>query len=101
MEESFFSLPLCIIININCTGQIQYTHWAARGITAVELYYGQKIKDIRTFNHIVPQAWWNPDYTKDCGNMMVIALIMLVLSYAMMLFRNRRVVNRAKLAEHC
>eukprot|EP01034_Spumella_vulgaris_P045930 gene45930-57256_t len=72
-------------------GQLFYTHWSARGITTAELYYGQNIKDVQSFNSIVPEEWYDPDLSTDCWNMVVIALALQVGAFAVMMFRNRRV----------
>jgi hypothetical protein len=72
-------------------GQLFYTHWSARGITTAELFYGQNIKDVNSFNSIVPEEWYDPDLNADCVNMVLISLALQVGAFLLLLYRNRRV----------
>jgi hypothetical protein len=71
-------------------GLIVYTHWAARGICVTELWYGQGLNNLEDYNTFVPISWKDPNYTNDCLAMLLITLLLLMLSFVFMLYKNRR-----------
>eukprot|EP01034_Spumella_vulgaris_P045929 gene45929-57255_t len=71
-------------------GYVMYTQWAARGIVAAELYYGQNIKNVDAFNGIVSDVWIDPDINKDCGMMVLIGALLQIVAFSALLFANRR-----------
>eukprot|EP01031_Cornospumella_fuschlensis_P049911 gene49911-61095_t len=72
-------------------GQIMYTHWAARAICTTELWFGQGLNSVNDYNNVVPSEWIDPDYSSDCMGMLIIAVLLLGISYLNMLYNNRRV----------
>jgi len=72
-------------------GQVMYTHWFARALTAAELQHGQGITTTEGFNSIVTAEWQNPNYSEGVGVMFIMALILQLLAFLSLLYSNRRI----------
>jgi hypothetical protein len=74
-------------------GPIFYTYHLSRAIAAVELYYGQNIRDVETFNSIAGDAWGDPNWGKDIWILAIITLGTMALAYVLFLYTNRKYVR--------
>jgi len=77
-------------LGLGIVGRLMYTQWAARAISAAELVYGQGLSDREAFNQVVPDEWWNPDLAASCGFMVLIGVVLQVVAFGLLLYKNRR-----------
>jgi ABC-type Mn2+/Zn2+ transport system permease subunit len=74
-------------------GPLFFSYYLSRAIAAVEVYYGQNIKNIDTFNSIVGSAWKNPSFGKDLWVLLIITVGTMAIAYALFLYANRKYVR--------
>jgi hypothetical protein len=74
-------------------GVIAYSHYSARAICTVELWYGQGIDNTEDYNNGVPDEWKDPNLGSDWASLVIMGLLLQVGAFLVMVYYNRDVAS--------